>query len=158
MGRRMETDGGGGGRAKRDQSRGSWGAHSTFLSVWGRLGAWRYSVRQIPASICDVLQGRSDTDQYVDIVRVEDLPLTEIHKYKNPNASSSIGLDLELQAHKPTSNSWATGLIWESSRLCFLDPVLLPPSSGKLNLPTSILECPFTTGKGGRVGFLEGRR
>lgn len=59
---------------------------------------------------------------------------------------------------QPISNSWATGLIWESSRLCFLDPVLLPPSSGKLDLPTSTLECPFTTGKGGRVGFLEGRR
>lgn len=86
------------------------GGALTFLSVWGHLGTWRYSVRQIPASICDVLQGSSDTDQYVDIVRVEDLPLTEIHKYKNPNASSSLGLDLELQAHSPPQTLELLGL------------------------------------------------
>ena len=87
------------------------GGTLTFLSVWGPLGTWCYSVRQIPTSICDELQGKSETDQYVDTVRVEDLPFTEIRKYKNPNASSSIGLDIELQGTQSTPNSRAIWLI-----------------------------------------------
>lgn len=134
------------------------GGTLTFLSVWGPLGTWCYSVRQIPTSICDELQGKSETDQYVDTVRVEDLPFTEIRKYKNPNASSSIGLDIELQAHNPPQTLELFGLSERVPDYASLTQFPFPHPLGRLNLLTSMLECPLTTGKEGREGFLEGRR
>lgn len=52
---------------------GFWG---TFLSVMGP--SWHLVLFSEGDSICDVLQGKSETDQYVDTVRVKDLPFTEI--------------------------------------------------------------------------------
>ena len=123
------------------------------MSVWGRLGAWCYSMRQIPTFICNILQGKSEIDHYIDIFKVGGVPLTEGHRYKNPNVSSSIGLDLELQTHQPTPNSLAIRLIRANSRSCLLDPVLLPPSSEEARSSASMLECALTMGRGGERGF-----
>ena len=111
-----------------------------------------------PYSICDELQGKSETDQYVDTVRVEDVPFTEIHKYKNPNASSSIGLDIELQAHNPPQTLELFGLSERVPDYASLTQFPFPHPLGRLNLLTSMLECPLTIGKEGREDFLAGRR
>ena len=127
------------------------------MSVWGRLGAWCYSMRQIPTFICNILQGKSEIDHYIDIFKVGGVPLTEGHRYKNPNVSSSIGLDLELQTHQPTPNSLAIRLIRANSRSCLLDPVLLPPSSERLDLLLPCWNALLPWEGVGREGFLEGR-
>lgn len=123
------------------------------MSVWGPLGAWCYSVRQISTFICNTLQGKSEIDHYIDIFKVGGVPFTEGHRYKNPNVSSSIGLDLELQTLQPTSNSVAIGLIRGNSRLCLLDPVPLPPSSEEARSSACMSECALTMGRGGERGF-----
>ena len=135
---------------------GDFGGHTHSPECLGP--SWHLVLFSEGDSICDVLQGKSETDQYVDTVRVEDLPFTEIHKYKNPNASSSIGLDIELQAHSPPQTLKLFGLSERVPDYASLTQFFFPHPLGRLNLPTSMLECPLTTGKVGREGFLEGRR
>lgn len=110
-------------------------------------------MRQIATFICNILQGKSELDHYIDIFKVRGAPFTEGHRYKNPNVSSSIGLDLELQTQKPTPNSLAIWLIRGNSRLCLLDPVPLPPSSEEARSSACMSECALTMGRGGERGF-----